>query len=422
MIEVALIGAGGRGNVYSSYALKRPNELRIAAVADPDEERRTRFAQKYDIPPERCYASWEEMLEEPKFCRAVFICTQDRDHYLPAMKAIEAGYDILLEKPMAADPYESLHIAEAAKEKGTILTVCHSMRYGPFNRKLKQLIDTHAIGKVMTVQWTENVGYWHHAHSFVRGNWRNTETSSPMILAKSCHDLDMLQWLVGQECEKVSSFGDLSYFKEENAPEGSTARCTDGCEVEGSCPYSAIKWYYNEKNSWPHNYITHEATLEARWKAITEGPYGRCVYRCDNDVVDHQVVNMQFADGATVAFTMTAFSEHETRSIKIMGTEGEIRALGMKNEIEIQRFGGERQVVYPERIEGGHGGADTVIVRDFVRQLQADDKEGYSSGMVSAMNHLIAFAAEESRLSGQTVEMKDYVAKVKQSENGMRGR
>lgn len=408
MIEAALLGAGGRGNVYSSYSLKRPNEIKIIAVAEPNEEKRKRFAEKYAISPENCYSTWEELLAQPRLCRLLMICTQDRFHYEPTMKAIELGYDILLEKPMSVSPEESLEMAEAADNKGITLAVCHSMRYSPFGRTLKRLIDEGAVGKIMTIQWTENVGYWHQAHSFVRGNWRNTEQSSPMILAKSCHDMDMLQWLIGSECEKVSSFGELSYFNEENAPDGSTERCTDGCEVEGSCPYSAIKWYYNEKKTWPHS-ISHQSTLEARWKAITEGPYGRCVYRCDNDVVDHQVVNLRFAGGATVAFTMTAFSEHETRSIKIMGTKGELRAIGTKNEIEIQQFGGEKHIVYPQRVEGGHGGADVLLMRDLIKQLQSGDKEGKTSGAVSAKNHLIAFAAEESRLNERTIDMKSYV-------------
>lgn len=293
MIEAALLGAGGRGMfAYASYALKRPNEIKFVAVAEPNEERREMFARLHDIPKERVFSSWNELLDQPQLCRALLICTQDDDHYAPSMKALDVGYDIMLEKPMANNPVESLAIAEKAERLGRTLTVCHTMRYSTYYRKLKELADSCAIGKIMSIQWTENVGYWHQAHSFVRGNWRRSDETSPMILAKCCHDMDMIQHIVGAECTQISSFGSLSFFKEENAPEGSTERCVDGCKVEHECPFSAIKWYYNEKDEWPQNIVSLDNSLEARWKALEEGPYGRCVFRCDNNVVDHQVVNL----------------------------------------------------------------------------------------------------------------------------------
>jgi predicted dehydrogenase len=410
MIEAALIGAGGRGMfAYASYALQRPHEIKFIAVAEPNVERREMFARLHDIPAERIFSSWEELLDQPQLCRALLVCTQDAYHYAPTMKALDLGYDIMLEKPMANDPLEALQIAEKAERLGRVLTVCHTMRYSNYFRKLKELTDSGTIGRIMSIQWTENVGYWHQAHSFVRGNWRRSDETSPMLLAKCCHDMDMLQHIIGAECLQVSSFGSLSYFKEENAPEGSTKRCTDGCKVEHECPFSAIKWYHNEKDQWPQNVVSLTPTLEARWKALEEGPYGRCVYRCDNNVVDHQVVNMLFENEVTVAFTMSAFSTDNTRSLKIMGTTGEIRGYDKLNEIEVIRFSGEHNKVYPETIEGGHAGADTMIMRDFIKQLESGDHQGKSPGMVSARNHLIAFAAEQSRLSGQTVTMSEYI-------------
>lgn len=414
MIEAALLGAGERGMVaLASYALKRPNEIKFVAVAEPNKDRRIRFAKLHDIKPENQFSSWHELLEKPKLCRAMLICTQDTDHYEPTMRALKSGYDILLEKPMAPDPKESLVMGETAEELGKVLTVCHTMRYSPYFYKLKELVDSGLIGKIMTIQWTENVGYWHQAHSFVRGNWRNKQESSPMILAKCCHDMDMLQWLVDADCEQISSFGSLSYFKEEHAPEGSTDRCTDGCEVEGECPFSAIKWYYNEKQDWPQSIVSHDHSLQARWEAIKNGPYGRCVYRCDNDVVDHQVVNLKFSGEVTVSFTMSAFSMDNTRTFKIMGTEGELRGHHEKNEIVISRFDGNEHKIYPTEIDGGHQGADTMIMRDFVRQLESNDAINRTSGTVSAQNHLIAFAAEQSRISGETIDFKQYIKNVK---------
>lgn len=414
MIEAALLGAGGRGMfAYASYALKRPSEIKFVAVAEPNEERRLKFAKLHDIPPERTFSRWEELLEQPQLCRALFICTQDADHFAPTMKALDVGYDILLEKPMATDPVEALQMAEKAERLGKLLTVCHTMRYSPFFSKLKELTDSGIIGRIMNIHWTENVGYWHQAHSFVRGNWRRSDETSPMILAKCCHDMDMLQYIVGAACRKVSSFGSLSYFKEENAPEGSTARCTDGCKVEHECAFSAIKWYHNDKDQWPQNIVALTPTREARWQALLEGPYGRCVFRCDNNVVDHQVVNLEFDNEVTVAFTMSAFSTDNTRSFKIMGTGGEIRGYDDWNELEIIRFSGERHTVRPLEIEGGHSGADTMIMIDFIHQLESGDREGKSSGTVSARSHLIAFAAEQSRLTGKTIDMEKYVQSLR---------
>ncbi|QJD86895.1 Gfo/Idh/MocA family protein [Cohnella herbarum] len=411
MIEAALLGAGGRGMfAYASYALKRPDEIKFVAVAEPNAEKRERFAREHAIPPERTFSGWEELLEQPRLCQALFICTQDADHYAPSMKALDVGYDIILEKPMATSPLESLAIAQKAERLGRLLTVCHTMRYSNYFNKLKELIDSGTIGRIMSVQWTENVGYWHQAHSFVRGNWRRADETSPMILAKSCHDMDILQHIVGGEVLRVSSFGSLSFFKPDNAPEGSTKRCTDGCKVEHECPFSAIKWYYNEKDEWPQSIVSLTPTLEARGKALREGPYGRCVFHCDNDVVDHQVVNLLFDNEVTVAFTMSAFSTDNTRSFKIMGTAGEIRGYEKRNELEVIRFSGERYAVNPETVEGGHGGADTKMMMDFVKQLESGESQGKSGGLVSARSHLIAFAAEESRLTGRTITMSEYVA------------
>lgn len=411
MIEAALLGAGGRGMfAYASYALDRPDEIRFVAVAEPNKEKRERFAREHGLSPERTFESWEQLLAEPRLCQALFVCTQDADHYEQTMLALDVGYDIVLEKPMATSARESMEIARKAERLGRLLTVCHTMRYSNYFAKLKSLVDEGAVGNIVNIQWTENVGYWHQAHSFVRGNWSKEADSSPMILAKCCHDMDMLQHLVGGEVTRVSSFGGLRFFKPEHAPEGSTERCTDGCKVERECPFSAIKWYYNRKDEWPMSIVSLTPTLEARGRALREGPYGRCVFRCDNDVVDHQVVNLEFDNEVTVSFTMSAFSTDNTRSFKIMGTAGEIRGYDMLNELEVIRFSGERYKVYPKIAEGGHGGADKTMMIDFVRQLASGENEGKSSGIVSARSHLIAFAAEESRLTGRTIAMSEYAA------------
>lgn len=419
MIKVALVGAGHRGMfAYGSYALKRPDEIQFVAVAEPNEERRKKFSDLHHISEDMQFSSWDELLAQPKLCEAILICTQDRDHFQPTMKALEVGYHLLLEKPMSPDPREAITMAEEAERQERILKICHTSRHSTFFGMVKKLLNEGKIGDIVSVQWAENVGYWHQAHSFVRGNWGNSKKSSPMLLQKCCHDMDMLQWLIGGKCERVSSFGSLTHFKESNAPVGSTERCTDGCRVEHQCPYSAIKLYLNEKDEFPSRVVSMEPSLEARMRALQHGPYGRCVYRCDNDVVDHQVVNLLFDNEVTVNFTMTAFTHDVSRSFKFMGTKGELRGHQLKNEIEIHNFSGEYEVVRPQEVEGGHHGADMLIMQDFIEQLkQGQIHNGFTSGLESVKSHFIVFAAEESRNTGNTVVMDDYIRTIRGKES-----
>ncbi|MCC2683212.1 MAG: oxidoreductase family protein [Paenibacillaceae bacterium] len=412
MLQAAVIGAGNRGTIYSSYALKRPHEIQIIAIAELDEGRRKRFAKAHNIPEHMQFKTGEELLAGPKLCDVLFICTMDRQHFGPTMLALDKGYHILLEKPMSHDPLESVKIADKAKEKNAILAVCHSMRYGSLTQELKRLIDSKVIGDVMTIQWSENVGAEHYVSSFVRGKWRNSDESSSMILQKSCHDMDMLQWLVGSKCTKVSSFGSLTHFKADQAPEGAGTRCTE-CAIETDCPFSAIKLYYHERKGGWYNAVSIENTLEARMKALKEGPYGRCVWHCDNNVVDHQVVNLLFENEATVSFTMSGFTGKEKRTFKIMGTKGEIRGSRSQNELEINLFSGKQMVIYPEQYEGGHSGSDFLIMRDFVAQVNRGDRIGKTSAQESARSHMIAFAAEHSRVTGDTIDLDAYIEDVK---------
>ncbi|MEH7180151.1 Gfo/Idh/MocA family protein [Neobacillus vireti] len=409
MITAAMIGAGGRGYyAYGTYALRYPNEISFVAVADPDEEKRNKFAKAHNIEESMCVGDWETLLVQDKFCDAILICTPDQMHYEPVMAAINKGYNILLEKPMSPNPSEVLAIAEAAEKKGVLLSVCHVLRYAPFYQELKQVLESKVIGDIMSIQWIENVGYYRQAHSFVRGNWGKEETSSSMLLQKSCHDMDMLQWLIGEKCQKVSSYGQLSYFKEENAPEGSAERCLD-CAVEKQCPYSAVKWYLHERDEWPANTITANSDINSRLKVIQEGPYGRCVWRSDNDVVDHQTVNLLFDKDITVAFTMSGFTANNCRQFKIMGTKGTIEGDDTKNEILVSYFNGKTETVTPMTMDGGHMGADTSIMEDFVYRVANGITDSLSSPSVSVDSHLIVFAAEESRKTGKTVDFNEFI-------------
>jgi predicted dehydrogenase len=405
-LTAAVLGAGNRGSVYAGYALKFPAELKITGVAEPIPWRRERFAQAHAIPEDRQWKTWEHAFEDSKFCDVVIITTPDHLHYGPAMAALERGYDLILEKAIAQTWDECKDILTVAEKKDRIVAVCHVLRYTPYFRMLKHIIDSGRIGRVISAQHTEPFGHIHMSHSFVRGNWRNSKESNPILLSKSCHDLDILRWLIGRPCRRVTSFGWLSFFREENAPRGSMARCTDGCAVESTCPYSALRIYLREK-IWgtSHLYIpdTEPATI---LKALKEGRYGRCVFRSENDVVEHQVVNMVFGEDVTVGFNMEGMTSYGGRRTRIFGTEGDI--VGDSRELDVTEFRtGRRHLWDVEKhaaISSGHGGGDHGLVRDFVQAVTRRNPSLLTSTLAASMeSHLIGFRAEKSRHSGGAV-------------------
>ncbi|MGM1046806.1 MAG: Gfo/Idh/MocA family protein [Bacillota bacterium] len=416
-INAVLIGAGARGaGGYAPYALDYPHELTFVAVAEADPARRIRFAEKHGIPPERCYESWEPLLAESRMADIAVICTQDRMHYGPTMQALEKKYHVLLEKPMSPDPKECLEMEQAAVENDRLLTICHVLRYTPFWSTIKRVIQQGTIGEIASIQLNENVGYWHIAHSFVRGNWNNSDKASPMILAKSCHDMDVLSWLMDRPCTQVSSFGSLMHFREEQAPEGSTDRCMD-CKVESTCPYSAPRFYLsNEYKGWA-GHFTQELTKANIIQGLHETDYGRCVYRSDNNVVDHQVVNMEFEGGATAMFSMCGFTYEQERRIQIMGTRGELR--GEEGKITVFDFltGQKTEISIPSQ-SSGHGGGDSGIVASFLNEVRNyNGQESLTSASASVRSHLIAFAAEKSRLNhGQSINLNEYAQELMSKE------
>ncbi|REE81537.1 oxidoreductase family protein [Paenibacillus taihuensis] len=408
-LTAILIGAGARGaNSYAPFALDYPHELKFVAVAEPDQTRREQFALKHAIPEQQCYASWEQLLAGPKTADIAVICTQDRMHYHPTIQALNNKYHVLLEKPMSPDPRECLEMEQAARDNNCLLSICHVLRYTPFWNTIKQILQEGRIGEVASIQLNENVGYWHIAHSFVRGNWNNSATSSPMILSKSCHDMDVLSWLMDQPCTRVSSYGSLMHFNSANAPEGSTDRCLD-CAVESTCPYSAPRFYLSEQFKGWARHFTPELTKENIVQGLRDTNYGRCVYRSDNNVVDHQVVNMEFANGATAMFSMSGFTFDQERRIQIMGTRGELR--GEDNVITLYDFltHQKTEITIPTQMSG-HGGGDAGIVRSFLTDVRNyHGQETLTSAGASVRSHLMAFAAEESRLNGgKSIELAQY--------------
>lgn len=405
-LTIGFIGLGNRGkDAYLPEFAKFQNQVEIVAVADPDEAKRKDVARQYGIPENRCFTSGEELLKQPKMADALCIATMDQLHVAQAIPALEKGYDLLLEKPVSPSLAECRAIQEVAHRTGRRVVVCHVLRYTPFYKKVKELLERDAIGQVISIQAIENVGYWHQAHSFVRGNWCNSGSSSPMILQKCCHDMDLYLWLGGKTSKRVSSFGSNYYFNAEHAPKGSAKRCMDGCEAKEQCPFDAEKIYIqhpkigiaNGNTSWPNEVLALHPTVENIYEAIQNGPYGRCVFACENNVVDHQVVNVEMTDGSTLNFTMCGLTEQNTRFAKFMGTKGELVADLSAKSITVHPFGQAEQIVEVQT-EGGHGGGDAGIVAEFIDlMLGKPTSSSLTSLDVSLESHYIALAAEKSR-------------------------
>lgn len=405
-VTALVVGAGGRGYTYAQFAKEHPDRLKIVGVAEPKEYNRNRMVQAHNLPAENVFTDWQELANRPRMADAAIICTQDAMHVDPAIAFARLGYAILLEKPMAPDEEGCQRIVEAVKENNVLFGVCHVMRYTRYTQMLKELVDSGIIGEVVSIQHLEPVGYWHQAHSFVRGNWRNEKESSFMLLAKSCHDLDWIRYIVGEPCKSLSSFGTLKHFKKSEKPAqaGDAKRCLH-CAYEPDCPYSAKKIYIgrleNGNSGWPVNVVTPEPTLETLTAALETGPYGRCVYECDNDVVDNQVVNMLFESGKTATFTMTAFNKSDHRKTRIFGTRGELYGDGVNIE-HFDFLTDTTRVISTEITDGtqlgGHGGGDYGLMDRFVAAVCEQDASLILSGPDESLEtHRMVFAAERSR-------------------------
>ena len=406
-----LVGAGSRGAGYAAYARAHPDAVTIVAVAEPRAAVRERIAAEHGLASGMVSADWRALLQLPKLADGVIIATPDALHVEPAIGFAERGYHLLLEKPMAPSADDCRRIVAAVHQRGVMLAVCHVLRYTRYTEQLKALLDSGRIGDLVSLAHLEPVGYWHQAHSFVRGNWGNEARSSSMLLQKSCHDLDWIRHVMGRRCERVSSFGSLAHFRRDQQPVGAADRCLD-CGVEASCAYSAPRFYLGRvrggHTGWPVDVITDDRTEAGVTAALRTGPYGRCVYACDNDVVDHQVVNLEFAGGATASFTMTAFTRQRDRETRIFGTRGEL--FGNGTTIELHDFLTDRtETVSTDRasdgsIATGHGGGDDRLMAQFVAAIALRDPSQIHSGADDSLEtHLMVFAAEAARRDGRVV-------------------
>lgn len=457
--KAVLVGAGARGwHAYGNWALNNRNKLQFIAVAEPRKERREGFARDWNISEDFQFNDWKDLLNDKigKIADACLICTQDRMHTQPALKALDLGYHVLLEKPMAATEEECKRLVRLSSKVNSTLRVCHVLRYTTMFTKIKQTLKEGLIGDIITIQYSENVAPWHFAHAYVRGNWRREEDSTPVILAKSCHDLDILYWLVESPTKKIQSFGDLSFYKAENAPKEALKRCTDGCPIAASCPWYAprlyikgepliqitqrskkrwlrfmgnlvlnhrkfirvlsylisplkkvLNWHY-----WPATVIADDLSVENKMKALKEGPWGRCVFHCDNNVLDHQTVNIEFQNGVTATFTVHGFSFLDGRWIRISGTKGSL--MGHFT------YGGEKLTYFDHRLRNettlwekdisfaAHSDGDSGLMESFTNSIIEGDtqkKESLTSAKASLESHLMGFAAEHSRKEDKVIFM-----------------
>lgn len=412
MENILVIGAGERGNSHA-YNITKNNLEKIIAVAELDKERRETMAKKYEIPKANIFESGEQALEKKLELGGVYIATQDKSHYPLAISALEKGYNVLLEKPMATTPEECIEIIKAQEKSKKNLTVCHVLRYAPFFQTIKNITDSKELGEIQNIDLTEKVAYWHFAHSYVRGNWRKEKESSPIILAKSCHDLDIISWLIDSKPQTVFSQGSLRFFKKENAPKNSLERCTDGCQAD--CLYDARKFYLNhEKNvPWPYKTISLTDTSEkARKKAIETERYGKCVFKCDNDVCDTQDVLIEFEKGIRANFMLRSGGDDPTRKIYIQFEKGEIYGDLREGEIIKTKYSARKDQIKMQKIytkaKGGHGGGDEILINDFIQSLNSNAKENLTSAKKSLQSHLLAFASEKSRHSGESGEVINF--------------
>ena len=411
-LTFAILGMGNRGTVYAKNISKFSHRAEVAAIADVRPVRLESANRFLNLGEDRIFASADELLAQPRLADMMVIATQDAQHRDHAVRAMEKGYDLILEKPIASRIEDIAVIADTAKRLGRTVFVSHVLRYTPFYRQIKDLLREGKVGRIMSVEACEYVGYYHQAHSFVRGNWHSREQSCPMILAKSCHDMDILLWLIDAECERVNSFGSLDYFKRDNAPAHAAERCRD-CRVD--CPYNAQKFYLSSIPGWPANVLHPEPTEENILKVLDETDYGKCAFKMDNDVVDHQTCNMQFAGGAVATFHMSAFNSLQTRYIRIMGTEGEVWGRMSDKKVYWQRFGEEmHEIDIADQLvdASGHGGGDRGLVFDVIRYMQGEEFDTSSVTLIerSVQSHYLAFACEASRLQeGKTLNFGEFV-------------
>lgn len=411
-ISYVVVGAGNRGNVYSRYAKRFPENAKIVGVSDINEFRLKKMADAHNVPQENRFGDYHEIMAAPKLADAMVISLPDNLHYEACMLALAKGYHVLLEKPIAQTEKECRNILAQSRKYNRIVAVCHVLRYAPYFIALREVVRSGLIGDVVSIQHLEPIEATHMAHSYVRGNWHSSKATTPIILAKSCHDLDIIRWILDKPCKRVAAEGSLYYFKAANAPEGAPMRCTDGCPHADSCPFDAVRLYGKLKQRRSVLDLDGKASVEEVVAKLKTTDYGRCVFHCDNDQPDHYVTTLEFEDGVTASFSMEAFTPWGGRRTRIMGTKGYIE--GDMKEFVVTDFISRKGKIWnmdveevPEYKGAGHGGGDLALFRDFVEAIAYEDPTRLTSNIeASVESHIIGFMCEKSRLSGKKAEVK----------------
>ena len=420
-MRLLIAGAGARGSAYARLAAATGRAV-VVGLAEPRRPLREGLAAELGVPADGTFEDWQAMLAAGLPADGIIIATPDREHLAPFAAAAAHGYPILLEKPVAVDPAGCGELERLARVSGASAVVCHVLRYTRLTELLRQLLSGGAVGRIISVQHLEPVGFWHFAHSYVRGNWRREDQSSPFLLAKCTHDVDWLSFIIGSRPARVSSFGRLTHFRPGEAPEGASGRCTD-CPAEPGCPYSAVRIYgpgrpegnteTDPARAYFADVVDPGGNRESLWHALATGPYGRCVYSSDNDVVDHQVVNIEYEDGTTAALTATAFTAAGPRRTRIFGSHGEISIEAgtisvydfLTGTTAVHEVPATEPSVKGEKHEGGDRG----LVEAWVAALGTGDWSGIVSGLEeSLVSHAVVFAAEEARRSGAVVPVRPF--------------
>ncbi|MEG0357434.1 MAG: Gfo/Idh/MocA family oxidoreductase [Christensenellaceae bacterium] len=415
-ITAILIGAGDRGTTaYAAYALNNPGTIEFIAVAERNEQRRKNFQKLHHIPDEMAFESWDDVFSKEKFADAVLICTNENFHYEPALLAMEKGYNILLEKPITQQAETCVEIGDMATKYDKVFMLCYVLRYTPFFFEIKRVLDTGVLGELKQITHCENTGIAHFSHSYVRGMFSKEENAGPMILSKCCHDMDILNWLTGSKCVRLSSFATATSFNESNAPKDAPQRCTDGCSVSDTCYFYAPKMYSSPRSGFNIDMISLDKSPEGKMEALANGPFGRCVYKCDNNVVDAQVINMEYENGVNVSFSMTAYSEDCYRTIRITGTKGEIEGNLEKNEFTLKEFStGRHETIKVSTVLDRHSGGDYFIMNDFIKLVRMGKEGGRTAASEAVDSHVMCFAAEKSRKEGRIIDLAEYKEELRE--------
>lgn len=412
--KIVVLGLGQRGNLYADYAIRHKEKFELVAIIENNPLGLQKAKSRY--PDVELFTSFQAFLSKKIKADVVAIATQDKDHCEHAIAFLKAGYNLLLEKPIATTIDDIMTIYNTSKKYRRKVVVCHVLRYTPFFQKVKKIIESGQIGDIVNLNASENIGFYHFANSFVRGPWRNKETASPIILAKSSHDMDIIRYLIAKPCLSINSYGSLNYFTSKNKPAGATKYCSD-CKVQ-DCIYNAFSLYTSTYGSWCRNYfVATDVTNKELARLLSKTQYDRCVFQNDNNVVDHQVCIMRFANEINVTFTMTAFSKDIYRDLKIHGTKAELIGHVENNTIEVRHFTGEIDHinVKVEGEFGGHSGGDEAMLHALYLALNGEEAPGITMLDDSIESHLMAFGAEKSRMNnGQTI----LIESMKENEKG----